>query len=212
MTEPARVVHKAPGGELTVGAATAGLIAGIGARQAFGVVGSAIASFCRDLRDRRIEYVHCRHESGAAFAAVEASLASELPTVVFSTTGPGITNAMTGLLAARWEGARLVFVSGVTPASQRGRWAIQETSLEGAQIPGPYRGRPLFDGAVQVQTAADVDALESLILDRAGRPGGWVMHAALPVDAQMTPLVPRAPTLRLVRSPWTPPALALATL
>ena len=71
---------------------------------------------------------HFRHESGAAFAAIEAGFASGRPTVLFTTTGPGLTNALTGIYAARDERARVIVVSAYTAAASRGRCAIQETS------------------------------------------------------------------------------------
>lgn len=73
-----------------------------------------------------MQVLHLRHEVGAA---IEVYFASDRPVVVFTTTGPGITNALTGLLAARWEGAKVILVSASTSASQRGRWAIQEPPL-----------------------------------------------------------------------------------
>jgi len=72
----------------------------MGVKYAFGVSGGAIAPLWAELQHSEIQVLHFRHEAGAAFAAVEASLASNRPVVVFSTTGPGITNALTGLFAA----------------------------------------------------------------------------------------------------------------
>ena len=56
-------------------------------------------------RYRGLEVVHFQHESGAAFAATEAYFAARTPVALFTTTGPGLTNALTGILAARTEGA-----------------------------------------------------------------------------------------------------------
>ncbi len=74
-----------------------------------------------------IKVLHFRHETGAAFAAIEAHFATNAPVVVFTTTGPGLTNALTGMLAARGEGAKILLVSACTTAAHRGRGAIQET-------------------------------------------------------------------------------------
>ncbi len=43
---------------------------------------------------------------------------------------PGLTNALTGILAARGEGAKIILLSACTTASNRGRWAIQETDSD----------------------------------------------------------------------------------
>src|SRR5512132_4304704 len=82
------------------------LFADLGVERAFGVSGGGIAPFVWALSQSPIEAVHFRHEAGAAFAAAEAFFASGRPGLVFTTTGPGVTNAMTGMLAARWEGAK----------------------------------------------------------------------------------------------------------
>ena len=75
---------------------------------AFGVSGGAIAPIWGALSASEIKVVHFRHETGAAFAAIEAYFATNAPAVVFTTTGPGLTNALTGMLAARGEGDRVV--------------------------------------------------------------------------------------------------------
>src|SRR5262245_61514180 len=81
-----------------------GLLADMGVTTAFGVIGGGIASIADAIHRSCIRMIHTRHESGAAFAAAEASLASGRPTVVLATTGPGITNTLTGLFVARREG------------------------------------------------------------------------------------------------------------
>ncbi|MCP4662650.1 MAG: thiamine pyrophosphate-binding protein, partial [bacterium] len=97
-------------------------VADLGIEQAFGVSGGAIALLFDALAEHEtIQVHHCRHETGAAFAATEAYFATGKPTLVFTTTGPGTLNALTGIMAARWDGAKLILVSGATSAPQRGR-------------------------------------------------------------------------------------------
>src|SRR5690606_30026113 len=102
----------------------------MGVEHAFGVFGGGIAPFCSAVSKSPIRLMHCRSETGAAFAAIESSLASGKLTVVVATTGPGLTSLVTGMAAARSEGAHVLFVSGATSASQRGRGAFQETSQQ----------------------------------------------------------------------------------
>jgi acetolactate synthase-1/2/3 large subunit len=66
-------------------------------RYAFGVSEEAMAVLWKTLANN-LEVLHCRHESGAAFAATEAYFAAKQPVVVFTTKGLGITNVLTGLL------------------------------------------------------------------------------------------------------------------
>ena len=100
----------------------------LGVAHAFGVMGGAIAPFFHAVAHSDMTTLHLRHEAGAAFAAIEASLATRKPVLVFTTAGPGLTNAMTGMLAARWDGAHVIFVSAATSAANRDRVATQETS------------------------------------------------------------------------------------
>ena len=52
-----------------------GLLEALGVRRAYGLTGGPIAPFCDQLGRSGIDAMHCRHESGAAFAALEDSLA-----------------------------------------------------------------------------------------------------------------------------------------
>src|SRR5688500_17130623 len=120
-----------PPGDLrpaTVVAELVEVLVRLGVKQAFGVSGGAMAALWDALSSSSLGVYHFRHETGAAFAAIEAGFASGRPTVLFTTTGPGLTNALTGIVAARDEGARVIVVSAYTSASSRGRFAIQETT------------------------------------------------------------------------------------
>src|SRR4051794_10730510 len=86
---------------MTVAEEFAAGLAKLGVRHAFGVSGGAISFFWAALGAGPVQVTHFRHESGAAFAACEASIATRAPVVVFVTTGPGLTNVLTGAYAAR---------------------------------------------------------------------------------------------------------------
>ncbi len=172
----------------------AGLLAGLGVRTAFGVVGGGIAPITDALNQSEINIVHTRHESGAAFAAVEASLASGRPVVVFATTGPGLTNALTGLFVARREGARVIFLSGTTPAHKRERWVLQESGPH-ALLGGMYTSGPLFHYATALEHQEQLDVTVRRLAQGLRRPQGFVAHVAMPTDLQSTEIkrMPRAP-------------------
>jgi acetolactate synthase I/II/III large subunit len=156
----------------------------LGVKTAYGLVGGAVAPFCEALDRSEILVVHARHEGGAAFAAIEESLAAGRPAVVFATTGPGITNALTGMMAARWEGAKVILVSGITSPAQRGRWAFQETSAYTMAQLGLYAAGTIFHYAVAVEDAAELDEVASRLASGMGRPGGFVAHVGLPIALQ----------------------------
>jgi acetolactate synthase-1/2/3 large subunit len=168
---------------LSVSEALVDALQRLGVTQAFGVMGGAMAPFFRALAESEIQHFHLRHEAGAAFAALEASLATRRPVLVFTTAGPGLSNALTGMLAARWDGAHVIFVSAATSALHRGRVATQETSPHtlgaGLFVPGgalhhaTLLEHPAQLGPVVAQLAAGLQ-----------RPGGFVAHVCLPIDLQ----------------------------
>jgi len=160
------------------------LLAELGVEYAFGMFGGGIAPFCEALHRSSIQLLHFRHEAGAAFAAVEASLASGRPVVVVATTGPGMTNLLTGMVAARWEGAKVIFVSGTTPAAQRGRSSFQETSQYAPGLSDMFTTGPLFHHAGVIEDAVELDLLRARLASGVARPTGFVAHLGLPTNVQ----------------------------
>ncbi len=161
------------------------LLARLGVEQAFGVSGGAIALvFDALIEHPAVRLHHCRHETGAAFAATEAHFASGKPTVVFATTGPGTLNALTGLAAARWDGAKVILVSGSTSAAQRGRWATQESSSYTLPQDGLYTQGAIFDFALRVESGAEFPELARRLSLGLSRPGRFVAHVCLPMGLQ----------------------------
>ncbi len=175
-----------------VAAAVIELIEALGVRRAYGLTGGPIAPFCDQLGRSGIEAMHCRHESGAAFAALEDSLASGLPAAVFVTTGPGVTNALTGMCAARWEGGRVLLISACTPAREMGRRAFQETSDATLPAAGLFERGQIFDDAWRVGDPAELPAIAAAIARGLTRPQGWVGHLSLPLAVQTQPCRPLA--------------------
>ena len=176
----------------------------LGVREAYGLVGGAIAPLCGALGQGRLTCYQLRHEAGALFAAAEASIATGRPVAVFVTTGPGLTNAITGALAARWEGARVVLISGSTSAEQRGRWAVQETSARTLPASGLLTAGPIFDYATTVEHPAELAVIAQRLAHGLARPQGFVAHLSLPVAIQRA----TAPVVRWPEAVKVAPACA----
>lgn len=181
----------------TVSKALLDALSRFGVRQAFGLSGGAIALFFDALSEAEIETYHARHETGAAFAACEASLASRRPTVVFTTSGPGLLNALTGMTACRWDGAQVILVSGTTNAPQRGRWATQESSSYTLPQDVLYTKGPLFDFALRMESACELPEVIHRLGQGIAGAGGFVAHIGLPVSVQAAPcdVMPRPPAI-----------------
>ncbi|WP_245587563.1 thiamine pyrophosphate-dependent enzyme [Cylindrospermum stagnale] len=196
----------------------------MGVQYAFGVSGGAIVPLWHALQHSSIRVLHFRHEAGAAFAATEAYFASDSvrgacalhsalrrnrPIVVFVTTGPGITNALTGLFAARWEGAKVIFVSASTSTSQRGRWACQETSTYTMPSTGIFTSESLFHYAHTLESDDELPEVYRRLALGLAQPGGFVAHLSIPTNLQ-TSLVKTA--LSRVNLCYSPPAASEETI
>ena len=169
-----------------------------GVEEAFGVSGGAVALLFDSIAGSPIRLRHFRHETGAAFAACEAYFATDRPAVVFATTGPGLLNALTGMTAARWEGAKVILISGHTNTAQRGRWATQETSSYTLPQDALYAKSPLFDYAVRLESAAELPEVLRRLAAGLSRPAGFVSHICLPMSVQSSRVErpPRVPAMR----------------
>ncbi|MEM1201917.1 MAG: thiamine pyrophosphate-dependent enzyme [Acidobacteriota bacterium] len=170
--------------EVTAVTALVQHLAELGVEQAFGVSGGAIALLFDAIADSSLDLCHFRHETGAAFAATEAHFASGKPTAVFATTGPGLLNALTGITAARWDGAKVILLSGATSSPQRGRWATQETSAYTLPQDALYGQGPIFDYAVRVEHASELTVVARRLRQGMSRAGGFVAHVCLPMSIQ----------------------------
>jgi thiamine pyrophosphate-dependent acetolactate synthase large subunit-like protein len=169
---------------ISVADAIAQMLVNLGVGYAFGVAGGAMASLWGALSNSSIEVLNFRHEAGAAFAATEAYFANNRPTVVFTTAGPGITNALTGLFAARGEGAKVILLSACTSAPQRGRWAIQETSTYTLPSGGIFTSGALFNYAITIESPAQLPQIFRKLALAMAQPGGFVAHLSIPTAVQ----------------------------
>ncbi len=186
---------------VSVASAIVKMLEEIGVQYAFGVSGGAIVSMWHALQHSSIRVLHFRHEAGAAFAATEAYFASGNPIVVFVTTGPGITNALTGLFAARWEGAKVIFLSASTSASQRGRWACQETSTYTMPSTGIFTKDSLFHYATTLESDDELPEVYRRLALGLARPGGFVAHLSIPSNIQSSSVRTSLPQVALSLAP-----------
>ncbi len=103
----------------------------------------------RRLLDSKIKHVLVRHEQGAAHMAEGYARVSGRPGVVIVTSGPGATNAVTGIADAYMDSTPIVVISGQVPTAydrQRrlpgSRHRRNHAALHQAQLPGQGRQGP----------------------------------------------------------------------
>jgi acetolactate synthase-1/2/3 large subunit len=155
----------------------------MGAQFAFGIIGGAIVPFYEALQRSPLQVVNFRHENGATYAALEAALALDVPAIAFATTGPGLTNALTGAIAARWEGAKLLLISGYSGGARRGRFCLQESNGH-ALSPNLYTSGDLFDYAVAIEHEDELPTVLRALARGFASSRGFVAHVAMPLAMQ----------------------------
>lgn len=83
-----------------------------GVQYIFGIPGAKVDTIFDVLADHGPQLILCRHEQNAAFMAGMYGLLTGTPGVCLVTSGPGVTNLVTGLSTATYDGYPLVALGG----------------------------------------------------------------------------------------------------
>ncbi|MEO0320838.1 MAG: thiamine pyrophosphate-binding protein, partial [Pseudomonadota bacterium] len=98
----------------------------------FGYPGGAVLPIYDALfQQDKIQHILMRHEQGAAHAAEGYARSTGKPGVVLVTSGPGATNAVTGIADAMLDSIPLVVITGQVPRPLIGTDAFQECDTIG---------------------------------------------------------------------------------
>ncbi|MEV3810669.1 acetolactate synthase 2 catalytic subunit [Aeromonas allosaccharophila] len=157
-----------------------------GVTQVFGYPGGAIMPVYDALYDGGLAHQLCRHEQGAAMAAVGYARASGQVGVCIATSGPGATNLVTGLAEALLDSVPLVAISGQVPCSAIGTDAFQEVDVLGMSL-------SCTKHSFMVTDAADLGRVlaEAFSIATEGRPGPVLID--FPKDVQLAAVPPQSP-------------------
>jgi acetolactate synthase-1/2/3 large subunit len=145
----------------------------------FGYPGGAVLPIYDALfDDARIRHILVRHEAGAAHAAEGYARSTGKPGVVLVTSGPGATNAVTGIADAFMDSIPLVVITGQVPSALIGSDAFQEADTIGIT-------RHCTKHNYLVKDPADLAAIidEAFEIATTGRPGPVVID--IPKDVQI---------------------------
>lgn len=105
-----------------------------GIKTVFGYPGGAIMPIYDALYDGGVEHILCRHEQGAAMAAIGMAQSTQDVAVCMATSGPGATNLVTGLADAFLDSVPLVAITGQVASSHIGTDAFQEMDVIGMSL------------------------------------------------------------------------------
>jgi acetolactate synthase I/II/III large subunit len=143
----------------------------------FGYPGGAILPTYDALLDSKIKHVLVRHEQGATHMAEGYARVSGRPGVVIVTSGPGATNAVTGIADAYMDSTPMVVISGQVGTALIGNDAFQEVDFVGIT-------RPCSKHNYLVKDVKDLARIvkEAFYIASTGRPGPVIID--IPKDVQ----------------------------
>ena len=150
-----------------------------GVKTIFGYPGGSIMPVYDALFDytrgekKCFDHILVRHEQGATHAAEGYARVSGEVGVALVTSGPGVTNTLTGIADAMLDSTPIVVIAGQVPIAALGTDAFQEVDLVGVS-------QPISKWSYQIRRAEDVAwaVSRAFFIARSGRPGPVVLDFA----------------------------------
>ncbi|MCK8785660.1 thiamine pyrophosphate-binding protein [Roseomonas sp. NAR14] len=162
---------------------------GEGVTHVFGVPGAGIAQLLIALRDEpAIEFVVCRHETGAAYLADGYHRATGRLGVVLTTSGPGATNALTGVMNANFGGSALLAITGEVAENVMGHGYLQDGTDSGLNVRDVFAASVRYSAAVTEASAAPT-LIEQALRNALSLPRRAV-HLSIPDNVMGEPVDP----------------------
>ncbi len=166
----------------------------LGVEFVFGYPGGAVLPIYDALfKQKRIRHILVRQEGGAVHAAEGYARSTGKPGVVLVTSGPGATNAVTGIADALMDSIPIVVITGQVPTSLIGSDAFQECDTVGITRHCSKHNYLVKDPARLGQIVH-----EAFYLATSGRPGPVIID--LPKDVQVATAEYRKPEVIARRS------------
>ena len=142
-----------------------------GVDHVFGYPGGAVLHiYDAVFTQNRIQHVLVRHEQAATHMADGYARSTGRPGVVLVTSGPGATNAITGIATAYMDSIPMVVISGQVQSHLIGTDSFQETDMVGVS-------RPIVKHSFLVRTASEIPETikKAFYIATSGRPGPVVV-------------------------------------
>lgn len=149
-----------------------------GVEAVFGYPGGAIMPVYDALYDGGVEHLLCRHEQGAAMAAIGFARATGKVGVCIATSGPGATNLITGLADAMLDSVPVVAITGQVSSAVMGTDAFQEIDVLGLSL-------ACTKHSFLVESLDELPGVmaEAFAIAKSGRPGPVLVD--IPKDIQL---------------------------
>src|SRR6266705_6075599 len=158
-----------------------------GVEHVFGYPGGAVLPIYDELfKQNALRHILVRHEQAAVHAAEGYARSTGKVGAVLVTSGPGATNAVTGLTDALCDSVPLVVITGQVPTHLIGNDAFQECDTVGIT-------RPCTKHNYLVKSVAELPRVlhEAFHIAKSGRPGPVVVD--IPKDIQFAKRIESTP-------------------
>ena len=150
-----------------------------GVTDMFGYPGGKVIPFYNELYDfKGINHILTRHEQGASHAADGYARVTGKVGVCVSTSGPGATNLVTGIMTAFMDSIPMVAITGQVATNQIGKDAFQESDVTGITM-------PITKHNYLIKDVRDIPRVvkEAFYIASTGRPGPVLID--IPSDIQL---------------------------
>ena len=162
----------------TGGAAVIDSLRAHGVRDVFGIPGTHNLELYRYLPTSGINHVVTRHEQGAGYAADGYARVSGRPGVIITTSGPGITNAITALATSYADSIPVLAISPGPPRGQVGAdvgW-LHEVKNQQASL------EAVCARSIRVESAPEIPEVIASIFEQFATSRPRPVHLEIPVD------------------------------
>jgi acetolactate synthase I/II/III large subunit len=143
--------------------------------------GSVLHTYDALFKQDQVKHILVRHEQAAVHAADAYSRSSNKIGVAMVTSGPGVTNAVTGIATAHMDSVPIVVLTGQVPTAYVGQDAFQECDTVGITRPcvkHNFLVKDVKDLAITIKKAFHIAST--------GRPGPVVVDVPKDVSAKVT--------------------------
>ena len=165
--------------ELTGAEIVARFLADEGVEYLFGYPGGAVLHIYDALyQQNKVKHILTRHEQAATHAADGYARSTGKPGVVLVTSGPGATNAVTGIATAYMDSIPMVVITGQVPSPMIGNDAFQEVDTVGITRPCSKHNFLVRDIAELTDTLK-----KAFYIATTGRPGPVVVDIPKDITA-----------------------------
>ena len=138
-------------------------------------------------KSKKIEGIPCHHEQAAAIAAEAYSRVSDNVGVAIVTSGPGSTNAITGLLGAWIESVPLIIISGQVKTSDIDKNVnLRQQGVQGAEILKIVKNITKFSVSLTKKTDFKKILTKCINIAKNKRKGPVWIEVPLDIQAQLT--------------------------